>query len=379
MHAPASLEDASAALADFAARRRSVGITGGDLPGGPAAVPVDEVLSTSALDGIVEYVPADQIVTVQAGMTLARLQDALGKEQQRLALDPPGAARMTVGGAVATGAYGALRTRYGTAKDAIVGMTIVRADGTLARGGGKVVKNVAGFDVPKLMIGTYGTLAMIGTVTFRLHPLPAAVGEVRFPACSASSLRELAAAMRAAQLEPSAVYAVAEEEGETYACIVRFEGFPEGVAAQRAALIDLARRDYCDGAMDEAHEAARTQGELQVKITAPVSQLAELHARAIVPLRRAILDARVALYPTVGVAFIGGTCAASEPVLEMLAATRAWAESTGGTLVAYEVPPSLASFDRWGTPPPSFPLMRALKDRFDPDGRLNPGGFVGGI
>ena len=223
-HAPATLEDAASLLREFAAAGRTVGLTGADAPGGPAAVSVDETLSTRALDGIVEYIPSDQIVTVQAGMTVARLQAALRKERQRLALDPPDAERTTVGGAVASGSYGPLRTRYGTAKDTIVGMTIVRADGTIAHGGGKVVKNVAGFDIPKLMIGTYGTLAMLGTVTFRLHPSPQATTDVVFPGCAARALRELCAAMTQAQLEPSAVYGV--YDGTQYATCVRFEGLP---------------------------------------------------------------------------------------------------------------------------------------------------------
>jgi glycolate oxidase FAD binding subunit len=378
MHAPATLDDVSSLLAGFAARKRSVGITGADAPGGPAAVPVDEVLSMRGIAGIVDYVPADQIVTVEAGMTVARLQAALAQEQQRLALDPPGAERATVGGVVATGAYGPLRTRYGTVKDAIVGMTIVRADGTIARGGGKVVKNVAGFDVPKLMIGTYGTLALIGTVTFRLHPLPAAASALTFPGCDAAALHDLCTAMTSAQLEPSAVYAVDEAEAQTYACTVRFEGFPEGVAAQRAALADLVKREHRDGARDDEHETARTRGSLQVKITAPASHIAELDKYAIAPLRRVLAGARVAIYPAIGAAFVGGDPAGAE-LREVLVAARAWAEGIGGTLTAYEAPAELRDWDRWGAPPPSLPLMRALKDRFDPERRLNPGGFVGGL
>ena len=378
-HTPSSLDEASALLRTFAGNGRTVGITGGDVPRGPAAVPVDEVLSTRELDAIIDYVPADQIVTVEAGMTLAKLQATLGEQRQRLALDPPMARRATVGGTVASASYGALRTRFGTAKDAIVGMTIVRADGTIARGGGKVVKNVAGFDIPKLMIGTYGTLAMIGTVTFRLHPLPESSCEVVFADCDAAALRGLCREMLAAQLEPSAIYAI--YAGGTYACAIRFEGFPQGVDSQRAALLTIAKREPCEsGSLGEAHERARSSGSVQLKVSAPASLLEELHAQAIAPLCAALEHPHAALYPSLGVGFIGGDVAAESELRGRLEAARAWAESTGGSLVVTEAPETLhRAIDRWGTPPPSFALMRSLKERFDPDRRLQPSGFVGGL
>ncbi len=379
MHAPATLDEAAALLHTFAATQRTVGITGAAAPSGPAAVTVDETVSTRALDAIVEYVPADQIVTVQAGMTMERLQAALRKEQQRLALDPPDPARTTVGGAVASASYGPLRTRYGTAKDTIVGMTIVRADGTIARGGGKVVKNVAGFDIPKLMIGTYGTLAMIGTVTFRLHPLPQATSDVLFRACGAPALAGLCAAMTQAQLEPAAVYAV--YDGQTYACCVRFEGFPAGVAAQRQALLALAGREAdISTAPAAGHDAARTRGALRVAMTAPASLIGELHDHGVAPLYAVLDDARALAYPVVGAAFVSGEVTEPARVLAALQSARTWAESVGGTLVTMQAPPHVRSaFDPWGTPPPAFALMRALKERFDPQRRLSPGGFVGGL
>jgi glycolate oxidase FAD binding subunit len=378
-HAPASVEEASTLLQGFGVQHRSVCFTGANTPGGPACVPVDETLSTRSLNAIVDYVPADQIVTVQAGMTIARLQRALREQKQRLALDPPVPERTTVGGAVATASYGPLRTRYGTARDVIVGMTIVRADGTIARGGGKVVKNVAGFDVPKLMVGTHGTLALVGTVTFRLHPLPESSAEIVFPACDAEALRSLGAAMTQAQLEPSAMYAL--YDGRGYACAVRFEGFPAGVAAQRATLLRLAQRDHNDDTtLAFEHEEARTRGTLQIKVTAAPSMLDALHARAIVPLHAALARATAVVYPSVAAAFINGDCEDIAGALAALTAARAWAEGAGGTLIVEEAPAAIrAAFDAWGTPPAAFALMRALKDRFDPERRLNPGSFVGGL
>ncbi|HET9597430.1 MAG TPA: FAD-binding oxidoreductase, partial [Anaeromyxobacteraceae bacterium] len=203
---PATVEEAGEALAACARDRLRVLFVGGgtDLELGRAPEGVDAVLRTSRLARVVEHVPADQIVVAEAGLTLAELQRHLAPHGQRLALDPPLAARATVGGAVAANAFGPRRCRFGASRDLVVGMTFVRADGTVAKGGGKVVKNVAGFDVPRLLVGSLGTLAFIGTVTFRLHPLPEAAATVAVAVPDAARLRALAAAVVAAQLEPVA-------------------------------------------------------------------------------------------------------------------------------------------------------------------------------
>jgi glycolate oxidase FAD binding subunit len=377
MHEPQSVEDACEIVRACASQRRTMGLTGGDRISGPAAVAVDDLVSTRRMNRIVEYAPADQIVTVEAGKTVAELANILRENEQRLAIDPPQPEQTTIGALVASNAYGALRCRFGTAKDLIVGMTIVRADGTRARGGGKVVKNVAGFDIPKLMVGTYGTLALIASVTFRLHPLPRARAVASVRGLDAAGVRALSAAMTKAQLEPSAI--TASFDGAHYRCDVTFEGFAAGVRAQRERFAALAPdiRD-CDEP-DAEHHAART-GELVVKVTAAPSRVEALHAAAITPLHRALDNAHACMDPSVGIAFISGVPADTSQVLDALTAARSWAESAGGSLVVQSAPPSLrAAFNAWGTPPPSFGLMRALKERFDPQRLLQPGGFVGGL
>jgi glycolate oxidase FAD binding subunit len=265
-------------------------------------------------------------------------------------------------------------------------MTIVRPDGTLARGGGKVVKNVAGFDVPKLMVGSLGTLGMIGTITFRLHPLPDAERGVLFTGCTAAEARALVNDMVAAQLEPASILAVGK--GRSYMLCVRFEGFAAGVDAQVAGLHTIAQRrgrhaeelspvDWVP--IDEAHEAARTANALRVKISAPPSEFANLDENAIAPLAAQLDHPRVAAYPSVGVAFVAGSPSGSG-VLETLRSGRSFAESAGGTLVITAASSEIrAGIDVWGTPPPAYGLMRTLKERFDPDHRFNPGRFVGGL
>jgi glycolate oxidase FAD binding subunit len=388
LYRPASVGEAATTLADLAAKKQTVSVIGGetalDLGNPPARI--DAIVSTSALDRVVEYAPADQIVTVEAGITLEQLQARLRPNRQRLAVDPPLAHRATIGGIVATDAYGPRRSRYGTIRDLVVGMTIVRPDGTLARGGGKVVKNVAGFDVPKLMVGSLGTLAMIATVTLRLHPLPERERVLALRDCSASQIRRLANEIVAAQLEPSLVLAVGE--GERYTVCVGFEGFAAGVDAQIVSLQavaeglgvqteELAAAER--SAFDEAHERTRTEGALRIKISALPGRFPEIDARVIGPLLALLEAGRCVAYPTVGVAFIAGK--AFDPrIIPALFEARRVVESGGGTLVITAAPDEIRErIDVWGTPPPAFRLMRALKERFDPEHRFNPGRFVGGL
>jgi glycolate oxidase FAD binding subunit len=385
---PASIEEAAALLKELAQKRRTVAIVGGGtaLDMGNPPDSLDAVVSTTRLNRIVEHEPADQIVTTEAGITLRALQEQLLPSRQRIALDPPLPARATLGGIVATNAYGPRRARYGTVKDLIVGMTIVRPDGTIARGGGKVVKNVAGFDIPKLMVGSFGTLAMIASVTLRLHPLPEAERALGFDGCSAEQMRLLVRDLMEAQLEPSIV--LAAYHPPAYSLCIRFEGFGPGVDAQIAALREIGQRrglraeelspaDWAPS--DEAHAEVRTTGAVRVKVTAPASSLARLHEHVILPIAKALERSRIVLFASLGIGFIAGA-PERERVVGVLAGARAFVEELGGTLVITAAPPDLrAQIDSWGTPPPSFALMQNLKARFDPERRFNPGRFVGGL
>ena len=375
MNAPSSIEDLSTLMTGLARERRTLAITGGTGPlDAPYAKPVDELVSTSRMNGIVAHTPSDQVVEVLAGTTIAQLQSALREHKQRLALDPPDPDRTTVGGAIAADLYGALRTRFGTAKDLVIGMTVVRADGTVARGGGKVVKNVAGFDVPKLMIGTHGTLAAVASITLRLHPLHQAERNVMFDGCSAAEVRAMTKRLVDLQLEPAASFAT--YDGQFYEHCIRFEGFTDGVEAQAEKLGGTTRME-----IDAIQEMARTEGALQLKISALPSHFEAIHLRAIVPFYETLVKAtQVLAYPSVGTFFVGGGVDDAPRVIAALNAARAVVEKLGGTLVLTAAPAEIRSaVDPWGTPPPAFPLMRELKMRFDPDRRLHPGAFVGGL
>jgi len=145
---------------------------GTKLDWGSAPPAIDLMVSTAKFNKILEHAPGDMTITVEAGVTFSQIQSALSAHRQRLALDPLWPDVATVGGVIAANDSGALRLRYGGVRDLIIGITVVLADGTIAKSGGKVVKNVAGYDLPKLMSGALGTLGIITKAVFRLHPLP---------------------------------------------------------------------------------------------------------------------------------------------------------------------------------------------------------------
>ena len=386
--APETVEEAAEAVRAAARDRARLAFVGGGTDLGLGAPPegLDLVLRTEKLSRIVEHAPSDQIVKAEAGVTLAALQRTLSAHGQRLALDPPHPDRATLGGIVCANAFGPLRTRYGTVRDLIIGIGIVRADGVAARGGGKVVKNVAGFDLPRLMVGSMGTLALVTSVTFRLHPLPEQETTVLFPGVEPGKAASLLAETRRGQLEPSAAAALAS--GERLDLGVRFEGFAAGVAEQRERLLALGRAaglagEVLDGASAKAfwerHRAVREGAGVRVKLSARPTALEALARDALAPLRSALAGGAV-VYPTLGLAFAAGEPASPEEVARAVERARVALGPAGGSVVVQEASPAVrARLDVWGPPPASIVLMRRLKERLDPDRRLAPGRFLGGM
>jgi glycolate oxidase FAD binding subunit len=385
--APETVSDACHELRAAQARGDALAFVGGgtELGLGYPAERVDAVVSTRRMSRIVEYAPADLIVTVEAGRTLAALQAELAVHRQRLALDPPLADRATIGGLIATNAFGPRRARYGAIRDLIVGIAVVGADGALVRGGGKVVKNVAGFDIPKLMVGSLGTLGLIATATFRLHPHAEAERTLCVPECGALAVRALVRAAVDAQLEPASV--VALRDRGRYETHVLFEGFGAGVeeqasqlslAAQRCGLSVLVVDDDGAASFAQAHDAARTAGDVRVKATFLPTRLAEVERDVLAPLAAALAGVACVVYPALGVAFCSGTAGDAEAAASALSQARAAVERGVGTLVVSDAPDAVRQrVDVFGAPPPSLPIMRRIKERFDPQRRLNRGRFVG--
>jgi glycolate oxidase FAD binding subunit len=230
-----SLEEASALLAEAHARGHRVRI-GADL-------------TLEGMQRVLEHEAGDLTCTVEAGIRLSALADALGTHGQRLALDPPG--DPTIGAVLAGNLSGPLRHRFGAPRDLVLGVTLVLADGTIASAGGKVVKNVAGYDLGKLVCGSLGSLALIGRVSLRLHPIPAAARTLVAETADAAGL---VASLMGSPLQPSALDVL--HPGRL---AVLFEGGETGVAAQMKGARGLVGGKETDGAIWE--EARHRQGQ----------------------------------------------------------------------------------------------------------------------
>jgi glycolate oxidase FAD binding subunit len=382
---PAGVEEAAEAMRAFARDRLAVVFVGGgtDLELGAPPARLDAVLHTRRMARVREHAPSDQIVAVEAGMTVAALQRHLAAHRQRLALDPPFPERATLGGVVAANAFGPRRTRYGPVRDLVIGITVVRADGTIAHGGGKVVKNVAGFDLPRLFCGSLGTLGLVAEVVFRLHPLPEASATAVFEGLGAPDVAETMPVLRDLGVEPTAVAAL--PAGSAFTLAVRFEGFAPGVREQLARTLGRAGGgSSVDGAAEAAlwarHDAVRCAGDVRAKATFAPAALPRA-VDALAPVAGALRGGALVLHPGPGIAFLSGTLEGAEPAAAAIAAARAaLAPLGGGALVLSCAPAALrAGVDPWGPPPPALEVMRRLKHELDPEARLAPGRFVGGI
>ena len=260
--APTSLEEAATILSDAGAAGRTVSI-GRD--GG------DTVLVTTGLDRVLEHEPGDLIVIVEAGLRLSALDAALAPHGQLLALDPPG--DPTVGACLAANLSGPRRHRYGAPRDLVLGATLVLADGTIASSGGKVVKNVAGFDLGKLVCGSAGSLALIGRVCLRLHPRPAAAATVVAPVPDAATAVRLASLVLRSTLAPSAVDVHWPER-----LALLFEGSERAVAAQVATARELLGAEPAADPDAVWHDAGARQLAACGRVSFAPGELAQLFA-----------------------------------------------------------------------------------------------------
>jgi glycolate oxidase FAD binding subunit len=346
---------------------------------GAAPVSADVVLDTTGICGVVEHAAGDLVVTVRAGTAVAELQDTVATAGQQLALDTP-LPGPTVGGTLATGTSGPRRLLYGTARDLLIGVTFVRGDGVVAKAGGKVVKNVAGYDFGKLLTGSYGTLGVITEAVFRLHPLTEArrVAQVRLP--DAGTAGRVALAVLGSQLVPTAVELDQDVDGAVTVTVL-VEGVAAGVPDRTATALGLLGDGATDS--DELPEGFGAYpfdlGGTGLKLTSSLSGVGPVLAAA-----RAAASANDVPLRVRGSA--AGVLYAGLPVAVDPSAAAAVVDALRGAVTAYDgsvtvltAPPDVRELvDVWG-PVPGLHLMRRLKDELDPGHRLSPGRFVGGI
>ena len=345
----------------------------------------DLVLETAGLQGLLTHNPADMTASVRAGTPLLALQDALAADGQWLALDPPAARRGgTVGGLLAAGDAGPSRLRYGGLRDLVIGVTLVLADGTVARSGGHVIKNVAGYDLAKLVHGSLGSLALIAEVVVRLHPRPAASLTLTGTA-DATQATAAALALMASQLEPSAVEWVSD--GASGQLHVRTDGTPATVEAAGRGLRELlARTGVVLAPLDEAEAAAVWQAhadavlgeddETVLRIAGLPSELAGVAGHAAEAARRAGLSSAVVSSAALGTHTVRLHGPGARAHADAVTAVRQHVLARGGNVLLRRHSAELdALVDVLGPAPSTAPLLRRVKEQFDPAGRLAPGRF----
>lgn len=348
--------------------------------GGIAAV------STARLNRLVEHAVGDLTVTAEAGMKFADLQQILAAAGQFLPIDPAYPQEATLGGIVATADAGSLRHRYRGVRDLLLGMTFVRSDGKIAVAGGRVVKNVAGYDLMKLFTGAYGTLGIISQVTFRVYPLPESSGTVVLTG-ETNALSQTAQILLSSALTPSAIDLLSPELvaklglGKGTGLIVRFQSIAESVKQQSARLLEVAEKLGLQGSsccenderqlwqrLPETMWDSGTKSAIICKIgirpSEAVSAINEL------PVQDALIHAGS------GLGILRFETATAETLLQV----RRGCEAKGGFLTVLAAPADIKQqLDVWGYNGSAIDLMRRIKQQFDQENILSPHRFISGI
>jgi glycolate dehydrogenase FAD-binding subunit len=357
------------------------------------------VLGLGRLDRVVEHEPGDLTATVQAGVTFARFQNALRDRGQWFSLDPPDPDRATVGGVIAANASGPRRHLYGTVRDQLIGVTVVTADGSLVHGGGKVVKNVAGYDLPKLYIGSYGSLGIIVELTVRLRPVPDAE---RWVSVRFDRLKDAGAAVRAimgSDLIPAAVELLDGDASRAFTAdatptlVVGFDGLAEQVDWQCAELASVTsplgghRVLPLPGGVPPGGFAARaSMGAVAAVVRCSVlpTLVAELMEHGAGVAKQRGLKTAWTSHAGVGVVTAALGSPSDRPDLKAVASVlgewRSLARSGGGHATLEWAPLAVKSeVPVWDDLGAASRLMQRIKAQLDPKKLLNPGRFVAGI
>ncbi len=361
------------------ARARGTKMTWGRPPSG-----ADLIVDVSRMDAVLDHAAGDLIVDTQPGVRLAELQTVVSAAGQRLAVDET-VTGASIGGTIATSTSGPSRVAAGTVRDLLIGVTVVRADGVVAKAGGRVVKNVAGYDLGKLVTGSFGTLAVITQAVFRLHPLPVARSLVSVEVADPAQAQRLVQSVIHAQVVPAALEIewAAGGSGTVTALLEGTGPGVEGRTAETVALLGEGASVSEDLPGDWSSYPWEGQGRATaLKATFAISGLERLLQEADAAATELGSEAGLRLKGSAGAGVLYGSVPADADVAgvtTLVDRLRATCTALGGALVVLDAPPEVkTALDTWG-PVTALDLMRRVKDEFDPEHRLAPGRFVGGI
>jgi glycolate oxidase FAD binding subunit len=342
----------------------------------------DVVLSLERMNRVVDYSPADLTVTVEAGVSMTTLNEVARVERQWLPLDPPGSHRATLGALAACSSNGSLRLGFGAPRDYVIGLRLAHSDGTESRSGGKVVKNVAGYDLNKLYVGSFGTLAVLTELTFKLRPLPessaTAITVGKRDALIAMARRILSSdATPASLFLTKGVLTPAMMNAHEWALLIRFADNAVAVEDQVSAVSRLADGDGSTVTTGQAEPLWAAVADIDslrlntLRLSVPRSVIAQA-VEEVSQTANCVVAADMGL-GTIRLAFDAG----DDSALEIIGRLRGRIAGMGGSLVVESAALAVrALVDAWGGVGNAAGLMRAIKSRFDPHSLLNPGRFV---
>ncbi|KAM3100646.1 FAD-binding oxidoreductase [Phormidesmis sp. 146-12] len=353
---------------------------------------VNLVVSTQRLNRVIDHAIGDLTVTAEAGLCFSDLQTVLAKAGQFLAIDPSYPDRATLGGIIATADTGSLRHRYNSVRDMLLGVSFVRSDGQIVKAGGRVVKNVAGYDLMKLLTGSYGTLGILTQVTFRVYPIPEASQTVVL-AGDRDKIAQATQTLINSALEPSAIDLLSSqtmrtlELGSDVGLAVRFQSIGASVKQQAAQMVALATALglsttlYAESAetllwqrlaqqMPTAAQSDTIACKIGVRPSEAVAVLSQIEEK---------LSSAIALIHAgsgIGFLVLDRAVTRSTQILEV----RSICEAAGGYLSLLQAPIAFKQqMEVWGYSGSAIEVMKKIKQQFDPSARLSPHRFVGGI
>lgn len=343
---------------------------------------LDIILETGRLNRVLEHAWGDMTAIVEAGCTVAHFQQTLAEHGQRLALDPLWPAQATIGGILATNDGGPLRVRFGGLRDQLIGVTVALADGTLAKSGGKVVKNVAGYDLPKLMTGALGTLGVIVEAIFRLYPLPLEIRDLALMPSNPQALNHALLAILDSTLAPAAIQ-LSVGSRSAPRLVLRFEGLPAALDTQTEQLGQICNMAVLEGNNEQWQQREAIWIGTEPAVVARASMLPAEIGRVCEQIEQ--LATRLKLEwelvaHGLGVGLLRLEGANDEVLLAAVTRLRSELAAHHGTLSVLASPPAVkARIEVWGDTSDALPLMQRVKDYFDPLHTLNPGRYVGRI